>query len=185
MNIQTPTLLSDFKAILKLVEDNLAYDQNFNFELLTSLPVGCVLIAEEDDKVVGVLVQRSPGQVFTEIDEEWFSLDQIDLAKEKIGFIEAVVVDPAFQRKKIGQKLLAEALKYQKDFGSQAVLTLAWQSSRDHASEKLFTAAGFSPLEIKKEMMKEYSLSLGKKGYRCSHCGNPCHCDSLEMIKYL
>jgi len=154
-------------------------------QYLQKLSVGEILLAKDDEKVIGMIAQKRPGNIFKEIPDENFDLKSYKLDKKEVGFIILVAVDPKYQGKGIGKSLVAKALRYQKDFGAKAIGVHAWQNSHGNGSQKLFESFGFSALKMHKSPWLAYSKAAGPKGYWCPVCGNPCKCNELEMVKYL
>lgn len=185
VNIEFPTTEKDFEDIVLLISSTLVFDKNLHKEYYQSMSSGEILLAKEQDNIVGVLIHRRPGKIFLELPDDLFALDRVRYDKKDIGYIAIVVVEKGQQGKGIGQLLLKEALKYQKEWGSKAVLVHCWQSSPGRASEKLFASFGFEPLKVHKQPWYKYAREAGPKGHFCVACGNPCTCDELEMIKYL
>jgi len=147
--------------------------------------VGEILVAKDGDKVVGMICQKRPGKIFSELPDEQFDLNSYRVAKNDIGFIILIAVYPKYQGRGIGKLLVAKAIEYQKQFGAKAVGIHAWQNSPGNGSQKLFEFFGFSALKMHKAPWLSYSKKAGPKGYLCPVCGNPCKCDELEMVKYL
>ena len=183
--ITEPILESDFVNVLRIVEENICRDKNFDSDYFKSLSFGEVLLAKFDNEVVGVLTQRRPGRIFQELSDKFFALDQIKSYKSEIGFIVLVSVDPKYQKKNIGKKLVKKALKLQAEWNSKAVGVHSWQASPGGGSQKLFESCGFQALKLHKSPWLEHAKKVGPKGYWCVVCGHPCGCDELEMIKYL
>ena len=184
ITIEMPILETDFVVASELIDKNIAYDVNFGLEYLQGLAVGEIFVAKTDEKVVGVLVMRRPGAIFAELDSEHFSLDKIKFPKKYIGYVTIVAVDPNYQGQGIGKMLLETGLKQQKEFGAKCVGAHCWQGSPGNGSLKMFKNFGFLELKLHKKSREKYSKDLGKKGYLCSICGNPCVCDDIEVIKY-
>lgn len=184
IQIIEPVLESDYRDAHKLVEDNL-FKHDLTVKDLKKSSSGELLVAKKDSKVLGVLNMRRPGKIFEELPKNHFCLDQISVPKEKIGYIALVSVTKDAQKKGIGKKLIAKGLEYQKKWKAEAVVVHASLSSPGNASEKLFKSFDFHPLKIHKAPWHDYSLKVGKKGFECVFCGNPCVCDELEMVKYL
>lgn len=180
-----PVLAEDYLQALQLVNENVAFDINFDLEYLQSLAVGEIFVAKNNNKVVGMLAARRPGAIFDELPEKHFSLQKIKFPKEDMGWITLVAVDPNQQGRGIGKILLEAGLKQQKEFGAKCVGAHCWQGSPGNASLKLFKKFGFSELKLHKKPWEKYSKDLGKKSYWCPVCGNPCVCDDIEVIKYL
>lgn len=185
IKIELPILKSDFEELIKIVSENLVFDKNLTEEYFQSMSSGEILLAWENTKLVGAIVARRPGKIFSELKDGHFDLENIKFHKKDLGYVAIVVVDKDCQGKGIGKILLKEALKYQKHFGSKAVITHCWQSSPGHGSQKLFTSFGFEPLKVHKRPWYEYAKKVGSQGHQCIVCGNPCACDELEMVKYL
>lgn len=185
ITIEMPILGADFVQASKLIDENIARDVNFGLEYLQDLAVGEIFVAKDDDKVVGVLAMRRPGAIFAELDLKHFSLDKIKSPKKDIGYITIVAVDPNYQGQGIGRMLLETGLKQQKEFGAKCVGAQCWQGSPGNASLKMFKKFGFIELKLHKKLREKYSKDLGKNGYWCPVCGNPCVCDDIEVIKYL
>lgn len=185
IRITEPITDEDFESAAELVEKNIVADTNLGVQYLQKLSVGEILVAKDGDKVVGMISQRRPGNVFNEIPDENFDLKNYKFGKADIGFIILVAVDPKYQGRGIGKQLGAEAMKYQGDFGAKAVGVHAWQNSPGNGSQKLFESLGFLTLKMHKSPWLAYSKKAGPKGYWCPVCGNPCKCDELEMVKYL
>lgn len=183
--ITEPVTEEDFESVAKLVRENIVKDVNLGVQYLKKLSLGEILIAKDRDKIVGMISQKRPGNIFEELPDENFDLKNYKFDKKDIGFIILVVVDPKYQGKGIGKSLVKEAIKYQKIFRAKAVGVHSWQSSPGNGSQKLFESFGFRPIKMHKSPWLEYSKKAGPKGYWCPVCGNPCKCDELEMVKYL
>jgi ribosomal protein S18 acetylase RimI-like enzyme len=185
IKITEPITEEDFKRASELVEKNIVADTNLSVQYLKKLSVGEIMVAKDEDKVIGMICQKRPGKIFLEFPDKQFNLKKYKFAKKDIGFIILIAVDPKYQGQGIGKKLVTMALKYQKDFGAKAVGVHAWQSSPGNGSQKLFESFGFTHLKMHKSPWLKYSKKAGPKGYWCPVCGNPCKCDELEMVKYL
>lgn len=183
--IAMPVTEEDFESVAKLVRENIVKDVNLGVQYLKKLSLGEILIAKDRDKIVGMISQKRPGNIFEELPDENFDLKNYKFDKKDIGFIILVVVDPKYQGKGIGKSLVKEAIKYQKIFRAKAVGVHAWQNSPGNGSQKLFESFGFFALKMHKSPWLAYSKKVGPKGYFCPVCGNPCKCDELEMVKYL
>lgn len=184
IKIIEPVLASDFEDALSIVEDTIMR-HDIKLEYLTGSSSGEMLIAKSGEKVVGMLKQFRPGKIFLEMPDKHFSLDLIGCKKPEIGYITLVAIRKDYQGRGIGKKLVDEALRLQKEFGSKCVGVHCWQGSPGNASQKLFESFGFEPLKMHKSPWEEYSKKKGPKGYWCPVCGNPCVCDELEMVKYV
>ncbi len=184
IKISEPITEKDFLGILNLVEENL-YKNNLKISRLKSLSFGELLIAKDGEKIIGMVETRRPGRVFVELEDKYFSLDKMKIPKNQIGFIPLIAVSPDYQKKGVGKKLLMTALQVQKQWHAVCVGAHIWQNSPGGGSQKLFTKIGFTPLKLHEKPWKEYSEKVGPEGYWCVVCGNPCHCDYLEMMKYL
>jgi len=183
--IDIPLLESDFRAIVNLVGENITKDINCGIDYYKSSSLGEVIIARNNDQVIGMIKQSRPGKIFEELEDKHFDLKNIKANKGDIGYISWLAVAESYQGEGIGKKLVREALEYQKEWGSKAVVVHCWQASPGNASQKLFKKLGFSSLKMHIRPWEEYSKSLGAKKYWCVVCGNPCICDELEMIKYI
>ncbi len=184
IKITNPITQQDYEAALRLIEENL-YKWDMTIEKIQSSAQGELLLAKDNDKVVGMLNMRYPGKIFEEIDDEFFALDKIELEKKDIGYIALVSIRKDFQGKGVGRQLVKKTIKQQKEWGSKAIIVHASKSSPGNASEKLFFSFGFEPIKLHKQPWHEYSQEKGPKGFWCQFCGNPCTCDELEMVKYL
>lgn len=184
LQIIQPIAEQDFVDVLKLTSENIVTDINYGIEHIKKLSLGEVLLVKVDNKIVGAIVHCRPNKTFIRNDENHFDLENIKSNKDKIGYIEVVVVDSDFQRMGIGKILIEEALKLQKSWKTKAVSVHCWQGSPGNGSEKLFTKLGFTKLKMHKSPWLKHSKKLKGK-YSCVLCGNPCKCDELEMVKYL
>lgn len=185
IKIGFPISEKDYEELILLISKTLVFDKNLTKEYYQSLSVGEILFAQAGGKVIGVIVHRRPGRIFSELPDEHFALNRIKYDKPDLGYVAIIVVDAKVQGKGVGKKLVKEALKYQEEWGSKAVLVHCWQSSPGGASERLFSSLGFEPLKVHKQPWHEYAKEVGPKGHLCVACGNPCICDELEMVKYL
>jgi len=185
VTIGFPVLELDFKAIVKLVAKNITKDVSCGIDYYKSSSLGEVIIVKHNDQVIGMIKQSRPGKIFEESEDKHFYLKNIKAKKKDIGYISWLAVAEGYQGEGIGKKLVREALKYQKEWGSKAVVVHCWQASPGNASQKLFKKMGFSSLKMHIRPWGEYSKNLGAKKYWCVVCGNPCFCDELEMIKYI
>lgn len=181
IQIVEPILEKDFRMALKLADKNVVA-KYLTLEALQELPMGELLVAKSEDKVVGMLSMRFPGRVFTEYGEEYFAIDKYKYDKKDVGFIILVATDEKYRRRGIAKKLLKKAIKLQKEAGAKAVGVFAWQGSPENSSEQFFAANGFKNLEMHHSPWLTMSKELGPEGYWCSVCGNPCKCDDLEMM---
>jgi ribosomal protein S18 acetylase RimI-like enzyme len=159
------------------------YDIDSDYLLRSSS--GELFVAKDGNKVVGMIKMLRPGKIFGELPDKHFSLKKIKCQKNEIGYVTLIAIEPKYQGKGIGKKLVEKGLKEQKIFGSKCVLVHAWQGSPGNASEKLFKSLGFEPLKLYKSPWEKHSKVVGPKGYWCPVCGNPCVCDELEMVKYI
>lgn len=184
LEVCEPLLKSDYKDVLKLVEECIVRGP-VNIEELKKLSSGEMLVAKMDSEVVGMLTMRRPGKIFKDYDEKYFSIDKYKVSQEKVGYIELIVVAKEQRRLGVATKLVNRAIEIQKEFGSRAIGVLAWQGSPNQSSQKLFESFNFLPLDLHKSPWLQFSQELGAEGYWCPVCGNPCSCDDLEMILYL
>ena len=184
IKITEPIAEEDFVEAEKIIEENIVKsDENLNE--LKSLSVGEVLVAKINDEVVGIISMYRSGKVFKTTQAKYISLDKIKAEKSKIGYIMFLAVLKKHQGKGIGKSLAKAGIKKQKEFGAECVLTDAWQSSPNGASQKLFESLGFEAIKLHKQPWLEESKKVGPKKFTCVVCGNPCSCDELEMVKYL
>jgi GNAT superfamily N-acetyltransferase len=180
--IEMPVSKKDFEEASDLCDKNVVFDAELGVDYYKNLSVGEILIVKDRGKVVAMLAHRRPGEIFNEISDDHFDLSKYKVGKKDIGYVYIIAIDPKYQKRGIGQMLVTKALKYQKEYGSGAVAVHCMQSSPGNASEKLFTKMGFVPVKMHKKPWYKHSVKVGPKGYRCSHCGNPCVCDDLEMM---
>ena len=99
----------------------------------------------------------------------------------KIGVIKFVAIDPAFQKKGIGMKLVQESLAALKKAGMDLVVSIGWKTDYVHI-EPILLANGFVKRSSFKEFWHKESV---ERGYDCPRCGNPCHCEAILFIKSL
>ena len=182
VKICEPVDEKNFSESIKLIDENICRDKNFGVDYLKSLSSGEMLVAKNNDRVIGVLAQRRPGKIFNEIADKFFVLDKIAAKKKDIGYIVLVAVDPKNQGMGIGKKLLVSALDLQKKWKAKCVGVHCWQGSPGNSSRKLFENFGFSAIKLHKAPWAEFSQKAGPKDYWCVVCGNPCTCDELEMV---
>ncbi|OGD63576.1 hypothetical protein A2215_02860 [Candidatus Berkelbacteria bacterium RIFOXYA2_FULL_43_10] len=185
IKIEMPVSEKDFREASDLCDKNVVFDVDLGVDYYKNFSVGEILIVKDKGRVIAMLVHRRPGRIFDEIPDKHFSLDKYEAEKKDIGYIYIIATDPKYQKRGIGKMLVAEALKYQKVFGSRAISVHCMQSSSGNASEKLFTKMGFAPLKMHKRPWYKHSVRVGPKGYVCANCGNPCVCDDLEMMYIL
>lgn len=179
-----PVTEKDFHEVFALVEENL-FKNDLALEEFKKASVGDILIVRNSDRVIGMLHMYRPGKVFEEIEEKYFDPKNISGDKSKIGYIALVSVEKNAQGKGIGKLLVEKALESTREWGAEKVIVHVSKSSPGNASEKLFASFGFVPTKLHKAPWQEYSLRRGPKGFWCNFCGNPCHCDELEMLKDL
>jgi ribosomal protein S18 acetylase RimI-like enzyme len=184
IKITEPVTEEDFVEAEKIIEQNIVKSDE-NLDEIKSLSVGEVLVAKIDNEVVGMISMYRPGKVFKTTQAKYISLDKIKAEKSKIGYIMFLVVSKKHQGKGTGKSLVKAGVKNQKEFGAECVLTDAWQSSPNGASQKLFESLGFEAIKLHKQPWLEESNKAGPKKFTCVVCGNPCKCDELEMVKYL
>ncbi|MDP2664105.1 MAG: GNAT family N-acetyltransferase [bacterium] len=177
-----PIIEQDFQQAIKLVEENICRDKNFDLTYLQHLSVGEMLVVKEGKKVVGVLTQRRQGKIFDELEDKFFDLEHIKAEKKDIGYLVLVAIDKNHQGRGIGKMLVEEALRIQKEWGAKAVGVHCWQGSPGNGSQRLFEHFDFQPLKLHKAPWLEHSKKVGPKEYWCVVCGNPCECDELEMV---
>lgn len=183
LKIIEPILESDFDAAQTLIEENLFRFSGMMAELKRSSN-GEILLTKSGDEIVGMLQMRRPGKIFKEIEDKYFDPKNLG-NKDDTGYIALVIVSKKYQGQGIGKKLVEKAIKLQKDWEAQKIIVHASKSSPGNASEKLFAKMGFESGSLHKAPWLEYSKKQGAENFYCNFCGNPCHCDELEMVKYL
>jgi ribosomal protein S18 acetylase RimI-like enzyme len=184
IKITEPVTEEDFVEAEKIIEENIVKSDE-NLDELKSLSVGEILIAKIGNEVVGMISMYRPGKVFKTTQAKFISLKKIKAEKSKIGYIMFLAVSKKHQGKGIGKKLAKAGIIKQQEFGAECVLTDAWQSSPNSASQKLFESLDFEAIKLHKQPWLEESKKAGRKKFTCIVCGNPCKCDELEMVKYL
>ena len=184
IKITEPVTEEDFVEAEKIIEENIVKSDE-NLAELKSLSVGEVLVAKIGEEVAGVISMYRPGKVFKTTQAKYISLDKIKAKKTQIGYIMFLAVSKKHQGKGIGKSLVLAGVENQKEFGAKCVLTDAWQSSPNGASQKLFESLGFGANKLHKQPWFTESKKVGPKKFTCVVCGNPCKCDELEMVKYL
>jgi hypothetical protein len=83
--IDIPLLESDFRAIVKLVGENVTKDVNCGIDYYKSSSLGEVIIAKNNDQVIGIIKQSRPGKIFEELEDNHFDLDNIKAERETLG----------------------------------------------------------------------------------------------------
>ena len=134
------------------------------------------LVAVIDRKIVGYAYLYAPGN-WSEFEscspELWPS------PIEKNAYYKTVGVLAGYSGKGIGTKLSEEGIKNAKRQGAENIIVHAWLNSPRSSSLKLFEKLGAKKIKMYEKRWYEDSL---KQGWQCSKCGNPCYCNSMEMI---
>ena len=131
--IEMPVTERDYKEIEKLVDDNVVFDAELRKDYYKNLSVSEVLVVKNVGSVIAIVVHKKPGTIFKEISRDHFDLPKYKVGKEKIGYIYIIAVDTKNQKRGIGQQLIKEALKHQKNYGSKVVVVHCMKSSPGNA----------------------------------------------------
>jgi len=180
-SIDFPTTSYDLERILELIEENIVKYVSTK-EYIDGYSIGEILLAKNDDKIIGFLMMRRPGKVAEEFKPEYLALKKYGVPEEDIGFIIYLVIDKAYQGRGMAGTLIKRAIEMQREWGAKAIGVHCWQGSPGNGSEKAFAKAGFKPVKMHKAIWAKMSKEMGPKGYWCVVDGNPCHCDELEMF---
>lgn len=106
--------------------------------------------------------------------DKGFRLETMSLAR-------SIIIHPSYQRRGLGEKLLRESFKLAKSLGSEGMLCHVWAPQKSATALALKQRAEFPSIFIAKhaDAWTKYSID---SCWQCPFCGNPCHCDAIEII---
>ncbi len=139
-NIESPIIRPmksrDFKQVSEIDRKVIGRDRidywKLRTEIIEKLSTVAALVAEINGRIVGFIIGDITGWTYG--------------VPENIGWINAIVVDPEFQRKGIGQMLFNEMIDYLKKAGVKSIY--AFVHWRDFNLLRFFDSIGFKKGDI-------------------------------------
>ncbi|TDF37538.1 GNAT family N-acetyltransferase [Alteromonadaceae bacterium M269] len=111
--------------------------------------------------------------------DEWCSPELWQLSKDKICYFKCNTVNPNYQGRGIGSRLLKLSSEDAAKQGSQAGLAHIWLASPGNSAFKYFSKCGGKV--IKEHPNKWRQLAI-EDGYNCPVCDVLCSCVAAEML---
>lgn len=100
-------------------------------------------------------------------------------AEETIGWLRAVVVDPAVRGQGIGDQSVKAALEFFRQKRCRTAYAASWVSGIGQESDGMLTRNGFTSLGV---ISNYWSAVVDYRGF-CAVCGKPCRCSAIIMRK--
>lgn len=107
-----------------------------------------------------------------EIDKQFWDLS-------KIAYIKTIIIDPENQGKSEWAAIITTMLDNARKAWNNQVILHAWDWSPNNSSIKFFEKHWAKTVKIYE---KKWYLDSLKNWWKCSKCGNPCLCWSVEML---
>jgi len=98
-------------------------------------------------------------------------------AEETVGWLRAVVVDPAVRGQGIGDQSVKAALEFLRQKRCRTTYAASWVSGTGQESDEMLTRNGFTSLGV---ISSYWSAVVDYRGF-CAVCGKPCRCSAIIM----
>lgn len=99
-----------------------------------------------------------------------------------LALIDSIAIDPSYQKRGIGSKLVKKSLEALREAGAKAVTSFGWKEGDNVNIGPTFRYFGFKE---RKEFEKFWHQDSIEKDYDCPHCGNPCNCSAVLFSRTL
>lgn len=93
-----------------------------------------------------------------------------------VGILNTIVVKKEFQKKYIAKRLIKNILQYFRSKNIYDGLAIAWKQGDTVYADQLNRSVGFRPIAEQPDFWLKDTL---EKKYKCSVCGDVCHCSGV------
>lgn len=180
-----PAQLEDAYPIKALLEEGLGKGymeiEDLNDFIDPQMKESLCLVATSQEKIIGALTLTKVGResLRSQLPKEMnFMADNPSMLEEhsEVGFIQNVVVSPAFQRQGIATRLIRESLEQASKLDLLRVISFGWESIHGCHIDGVFADLGFKRGSQISGFWYEESI---REEYECPSCGNPCYCNAI------